>query len=164
MLSIVAFVLASSLTLQSAPQESRAAELYAQGSYELALQAYRALPQDKLAPADQRRIAERILECDARSALGTENPDPSRLEGAIKALLEFQLEVQRPEDKDEVWARAEEALGDVYYTHPNRRDWSSAWPHYDAALQWWAGSSELERARGRYLEIVFRIGWPEQNH
>ena len=141
MLQIVALALASSLTFQSAPQQKSAAELYAQGSFELALKAYRAIPQDKLAPAERRRLEERILECDARSALASANPDPSRYETAIKALLEFQRKAERPEDKDQVWAEAEEALGDVYYMHPNRRDWSSAWPYYNAALEWWSGST-----------------------
>ncbi len=163
MLSIVALLLACTLDLQAAPQDARAAELYAQGSYELALQAYRAIPQDKLAPADKRALAERFLECDARSAMASANPDPSRLEGAIKALLEFQRKAERPEDQDGVWVQAEEALGDVYYMRPNQRDWSSAWPHYNAALEWWSGSGELEQARTRYLAIVFRIGWPEQD-
>src|SRR5258706_4880333 len=162
MFSIVALALASTPPLQSAPQDARAAELYAQGSYELALQAYRAIPQDKLSPADKRALEERILECDARSAISSANPDPSRLEGAIKGLLEFQRKAERPEDQDGVWVLAEEALGDVYYMRPNARDWSSAWPHYNAALEWWSASGELERARTRYLGLVFRIGWPEE--
>jgi len=167
MLPLVALVLALVPELatnqQAAPQDARAAELYAQGSFELALQAYRAIPQEKLSPADKRALEERILECDARSAMGSANPDPSRLEGALKALLEFQRKAERPEDRDGVWVQAEEALGDVYYMRPNARDWSSAWPHYNAALEWWSGSGELERARVRYLAIVFRIGWPEQD-
>jgi uncharacterized protein YfaS (alpha-2-macroglobulin family) len=164
MFSIVALVLASSLNLPPAPQQKSAAELYAQGSYELALQAYRAIPRESLAPAERRRVEERILECDARSAMASANPDPSRSEGALKALLEFQRKAERPEDKDEVWAEAEEALGDVGFVNPNRRDWGNAWPHYSAALEWWSGSAELERARTRYLGIVFRLGWPEQDH
>jgi uncharacterized protein YfaS (alpha-2-macroglobulin family) len=163
MFSIVALALALTLDFQAAPQDARAAELYAQGSYELALQAYRAIPQGELTRAEQRALAERILECDARSAIASANPDPSRLEGAIKALLEFQRKAERPEDQDGVWVLAEEALGDVYYTRPNARDFSSAWPHYNAALEWWSASAELEPARARYLGIVFRIGWPEQD-
>ena len=161
--TVSAWALAPLLAAQDpAALRQRAAESYAQGSYELALQAYRALPQASLAPAERRWIEERILECDVRSAAATENPDPSRLDQTFRALLEFQKRAERPEQRDQVWAEAEEALGDVYFLPRQRRDWNSAWEHYLAALEWWAGSSAIETARARYLGILFRVGWPER--
>lgn len=140
----------------------RAAELYAQQSWQLALEAYRAVPAQALAPADRRWIEERILECDARSAVATDNPDSSRVDASFRALLEFQKRAERPEQRDQAWAEAEEALGDVYFLPRQRRDWNNGWEHYLQALQWWARSSAIETARARYLGILFRVGWPER--
>ena len=39
-------------------------------------------------------------------------------------------------------------------------NWGAAWPHYQQALDWWAGQRELDRARDRYLKIVFRAAHP----
>jgi len=33
-------------------------------------------------------------------------------------------------------------------------------PHYQAALDFWAGAADVETARRRWLDIVFRMGWP----
>ncbi|MBK7643937.1 MAG: alpha-2-macroglobulin [Planctomycetes bacterium] len=163
MLRLAALVLATFLQSPLAQEEQRAEAFYAQQSWELALESYRAIPLADLSAADRRRIEERILECDARSAASTDNPDPSRFEQAVKGLTEFQRKAERPEDKDEAWVRAEEALGDVYFLGRNRRDWGTAWPHYSSALDWWAGSGELERARTHYLSILFRVSWPDQD-
>ena len=39
-------------------------------------------------------------------------------------------------------------------------NWGAAWPHYQAALDWWAGQRDISRARDRYLKIVFRAAHP----
>ena len=162
MLSIATLLLLFTLPTAPAQDAQRADQLYAEKSWQLALESYRAIPREKLAAHEARRVEERILECDARSAAATANPDPSRLESALKGLAEFQRKAERPEEKDECWVAAEEALGDVFWISPNRRDWGSAWPHYQAALDWWSGSGELDRAREHYLSILFRLGWPEE--
>ena len=39
-------------------------------------------------------------------------------------------------------------------------NWSAAWPHYQQALDWWAGQRDLDRARARYLRMVFKAAHP----
>ena len=39
-------------------------------------------------------------------------------------------------------------------------DGPGAWPHFQQALDWWAGQRDLERARARYLAIVFKARSP----
>ena len=39
-------------------------------------------------------------------------------------------------------------------------NWGAAWPHYQPSLDWWAGQRDLERARARYLKIVFKAAQP----
>ena len=39
-------------------------------------------------------------------------------------------------------------------------NWGAAWPHYQQALDWWAGQRDLDRARDRYLKIIFRAAHP----
>ncbi|HWF88035.1 MAG TPA: alpha-2-macroglobulin family protein [Pyrinomonadaceae bacterium] len=38
--------------------------------------------------------------------------------------------------------------------------WGVAWPHYQQALDWWAGQRDINRARDRYLKIIFRAAYP----
>src|SRR5262249_2110717 len=35
-------------------------------------------------------------------------------------------------------------------------DWNQAWPHYQQALDWWAGQSNLDAARQRYLQLFWK--------
>jgi hypothetical protein len=63
-------------------------------------------------------------------------------------------------DRDLVWAEAHESLGDFFWTRRNQMNWGSAWPHYQQSLDWWAGQRQLERARDRYLTIVFKAAEP----
>src|SRR5260221_13399048 len=39
-------------------------------------------------------------------------------------------------------------------------NWGMAWPHYQQALDWWAGQPEIARARARYFKIVFKAAEP----
>ena len=48
-------------------------------------------------------------------------------------------------------AEVHESLGDFWWTRRNQRNWGQAWPHYEKALDWWAGSESIDRARQRYL-------------
>ncbi len=70
----------------------------------------------------------------------------------------------RPYDKDDerdlVWAEAHESLADLFWTRRNQMNWGAAWPHYQQALDWWAGQREIDHARDRYLKIVFKAAEP----
>ena len=52
--------------------------------------------------------------------------------------------------------------GDYFWSRRNMTDWSQAWPHYQNALDWWAGTADIELARARYLKIVWTCAHPSQ--
>src|SRR6266850_5270498 len=51
-------------------------------------------------------------------------------------------------------------LADLFWTRRNQMNWGAAWPHYQQALDWWAGQREISKARDRYLKIVFKAAEP----
>ncbi len=57
-------------------------------------------------------------------------------------------------------AEINQSLGDYYWMRRNARNWHQAWPYYQKALGYWAGSRDLEVARQRYLQTVFSISLP----
>jgi uncharacterized protein YfaS (alpha-2-macroglobulin family) len=57
-------------------------------------------------------------------------------------------EIVNGANHDRVWAEANESLADL----------TRNYNYYIAALDWWAGSDDLELARRRYLAIVRRMG------
>ena len=70
-------------------------------------------------------------------------------------------DIQREEDQDLVWVEVQESLGDFNWMRRDGRDWNSAWLHYNLALNWWAGSDQIDLARDRYLGIVWKIARPQ---
>jgi uncharacterized protein YfaS (alpha-2-macroglobulin family) len=138
----------------------RAERLYAEGSYELAHRAYDEASTLELAPEDRRWLLFRLADTDWRSAAATDNPDSTRIERAKSALDALQRKVERPEQRDEVWADAEESLGDFEWLRRESQNLSAAMPHYQMALDFWAGARDVEKARGRWLPIAFRMAWP----
>ena len=59
--------------------------------------------------------------------------------------------------------KCEESLGDYFWTRRNSHNWGEAWPHYQKALDWWAGAADIELARQRYLKIVWTMARPPQH-
>ncbi len=51
-------------------------------------------------------------------------------------------------------------MGDFYWQRQDVRNWGAAWQHYQQALDWWAGSDQIEMARQRYLNLVEKIAQP----
>src|SRR4029079_19014340 len=86
--------------------------------------------------------------------------DTTKFEQAQKQLEELIRVANADEDRAVIWAEAHESLGDYFWTRTNSRDWSNAWLHYQQALDWWAGQRQSERARDRYLKIVFTAAEP----
>ncbi|MFN0009061.1 MAG: alpha-2-macroglobulin family protein [Planctomycetota bacterium] len=139
---------------------ARAESLYAEKSYQLAHEAYAEATTLELGSADRRFLLFRLADTDWRSAASSENPDSTRIERARAALHELHSKVQRPEDKDVIWAEISESLGDYEWMRRDSQNLGGAMPHYQAALDFWAGASDVETARRRWLDIVFRMGWP----
>jgi uncharacterized protein YfaS (alpha-2-macroglobulin family) len=138
----------------------RAEKLYAQGSYELAHRAYDEASTLELEATDWNWLVFRLADTDWRSASASENPDSTRIERAKNALDALQKKFERPEEKDEVWAQVEESLADLEWLRRETQNFGAALPHYRAALDWWAGARDIERARARWLAIAFRMAWP----
>jgi uncharacterized protein YfaS (alpha-2-macroglobulin family) len=139
---------------------ARAEKLYAEKSFQLAHEAYAEATTLELGEGDKRFLLFRLADTDWRSAASSENPDSTRIDRARAALQELQAKIVRPEDRDSIWAEIEESLGDFEWLRRESQNLGSAMPHYQAALGYWAGAPEIETARRRWLDIVFRMGWP----
>src|SRR6185369_9302758 len=131
---------------------------YTQGSYARANELYSRIDKSKLNPTEARWVEFRLADTSWRAEAATQSSDTTRLEQAQKQLEEL-IRVKET-DHDLVWAEAHESLGDFFWVRRNYSSWGYAWPHYQPALDWWAGQLDINRARDRYLRIVFRAATP----
>jgi uncharacterized protein YfaS (alpha-2-macroglobulin family) len=139
---------------------ARAEALQAEGSYELAHRAWLEVDTTKLSPDEKRWVEFRAADTSWRSAAGSHNADTTAVDGARRALEEMQQKIERPEDHDRTWAEVEESLGDWHWLRREANDFSGALPHYQRALDWWAGARDVDAARDRYLAMIGRMAWP----
>jgi len=133
---------------------------YAQGSYARANEIYSRVDKTKLNPSEARWVEFRLADTTWRAQAATETADTTKYEQAQKQLEELIRVSDKESDRDLVWAEAHESLADFFWTRRNNMNWGGAWPHYQLALDWWAGQRDLNRARDRYLKIVFRAAYP----
>jgi alpha-2-macroglobulin len=139
---------------------SEAETQYAQGSYARANEIYRTIDKTKLVAADSRWVEFRLADTSWRAQAATQTSDTTKFEQAQKQLEELIRVSDKDDDRDLVWAEAHESLADFFWTRQNQINWGIAWPHYQQALDWWAGQRNLDRARDRYLKIVFKAAQP----
>lgn len=118
-----------------------------------------AVAQLQLPPPARRWAAFRLADCRWREQAAAGQSDPSKLNEAREALVRMIRDVKRAEDKDRVWAEVHESLGDSMWRR-GEQNWSGAWANYQAALDWWAGQSDLDTARARYLALVRKAAAP----
>ncbi len=97
-----------------------------------------------------------------RAAAGSQNPDDGELQAARAALQTFLAAATPGQPHDEVWAQAQASLGDWHWRRPQSRNIHAALPHYQAALDFWAASPDIERARAQYLSIAFCLFEPDR--
>ena len=133
---------------------------YAQGSYARAHELYARIDKSKLSGSDSRWVEFRLADTSWRAQAATETSDTTKYEQAQKQLEELIRVIEKETDRDLVWAEAQESLGDFFWVKRHQMDWGAAWPRYQQALDWWAGQRDLDRARARYLKIVFRASHP----
>lgn len=138
----------------------RAEALRTEGSYALALEIYRNLADGDVPEDEARWLALRIADCTWRSLAATEQPDPTDFQHARAELQRIVQAAKREEDRDRVWAEAQESLGDSWWSTPHHNNWHQAWSHYRTALEWWAAGDDIELARKRYLAIIHRAARP----
>ena len=150
------------LAQQMDPSEVKkeAEKYYNEGSYARAHELYKKLDATKLAPQEARWLSFRLADTLWRSEASTQSPDNTNIEKSRQQLNELVRDINRQEDKDQVWAEVQESLGDSYWLPNSSRNWGQALPYYQNALDWWAGSDQIETARNRYLRIVWKIDQP----
>jgi len=154
-----AFRLAYAQTTDFQSVKTEAERLYAEGSYALAHQRYAQLDLARLAPDDARWVRFRLADTDWRARAAARQADAQAFEAARTGLEAIVKAASRPAERDRVWAEAQVSLGDFWWTRPASQNWYQAWPHYAAALDWWAHSPDLATARDRYLHILFRAAY-----
>lgn len=164
LLTAVALLLAIALPQGAQPGydavKAEAERAHAEGSYSRALEAYRRAAPLAPTPAERRWVDFRTADSLWRSRAATDTGDTTELDSARTALEALGRDPARPADRDPVWAEAHESLGDWHWSRRQSRNWGGAWPHYASALDWWAGQSDLESARARYLRIIWKASEP----
>jgi hypothetical protein len=148
----------ASAQAQDVPQlRERAERHFADGSYALARDVYERLDALELEASEARWIDFRLADTTWRAAAGSNNPDDTELERARQSLERLVRDVERKEDRDRVWLEVQVSLGDFWWIRSGGRNWSAAWPYYQRAFETWSASSDVDAARARYLELVWRI-------
>ena len=158
-ISAFAFLLFNAIAQQSDYSQLRndAETQYAQGSYARANELYSKVDKSKLSAAEVRWVEFRLADTSWRAQAGTQTSDTTRFEQAQKQLEELIRVADK--EHDIIWAEAHESLGDFFWRR-GQMNWGMAWSHYQPALDWWAGQRDIERARDRYLKIVFKAAEP----
>jgi alpha-2-macroglobulin len=141
--------------------KAEAEHLYAEASYSKARELYLKARAVKLQPEESRWVEFRLADTLWRAQAATQTADTTKYETAQRQLESLIRERRRYEDHDRVWAEAQESLGDLWWTRRDARNWAQAWPHYQQALDWWAGTKDLDLGRARYLKIVWTMTQPE---
>jgi len=139
---------------------ARVEEQAARQSYALALRELEAAGALELRPREERWVDFARADLGWRDLAASEDPDPSALEAARGALDAFLSTYERPEQRDELWARTQESKGDSRWLRRNDRNRGLAFSAYGEALEFWASSPDLDTARARYLELVWRMVAP----
>ncbi len=139
------------------PQVKAEAErFYASGSYARANEIYSKVDKIGLPAVEVRWVDFRIADTTWRSQAASETADSTKFDLAQKQLEELIRVADKENERDLVWSEAHESLGDFYWIRRNQMNWGTAWPHYQQALDWWAGQRDTARARVRYLTLVFK--------
>jgi alpha-2-macroglobulin len=160
LLSLLCFATPRSQQSNYETLKTEAERLYAEASYSQARELYLKARAVKLQPDDARWVEFRLADTLWRAQAATLTADSTKYETAQRDLESLIRERRRPEDHDRVWAEAQESLGDLWWTRRDARDWTQAWPHYQQALDWWAGTKDLDLGRARYLKIVWTMTQP----
>jgi uncharacterized protein YfaS (alpha-2-macroglobulin family) len=141
--------------------KAEAEKYYAEKSFSRALEVYERAAKLNAGAAERRWIDFRIADTRWRADAASPNPDRTQVNEA-RIALEKMTAGDAP--RDVVFAEARESLGDFFATHPHQSNIYEAQRHYTGALDFWAGSSNVEYARRRYLDLVYKMAPDEQYH
>jgi uncharacterized protein YfaS (alpha-2-macroglobulin family) len=128
---------------------------FAEGSYARAHELYVSVKRESLPTDEQRWVRFRVADTMWRAEAADPKRDDSELLPARDELLALLREIG--DDHDKLWAEINESLGDLAASPLGMAGLQPASTYYEAALDWWAGSGDIERARTHYLSIVRRI-------
>jgi uncharacterized protein YfaS (alpha-2-macroglobulin family) len=136
-----------------------AESFYNEKSYARALELYEKAGTMKLSPAEARWVEFRRADTLWRAEAASDTSDTTKLDQSRDKLTAL-VQLKNDAARDRVSAEAEESLGDFWWARRNAQNWSEAWQHYQKALDWWAGERDLETARERYLQIIWKAVAP----
>jgi uncharacterized protein YfaS (alpha-2-macroglobulin family)/tetratricopeptide (TPR) repeat protein len=128
---------------------------FAEGSYARAHELYAGVKREALPLAEQRWVRFRVADTMWRAEAADPKRDDTEVTKAREELLALLRETG--DDHDKLWAEINESLGDMAASPLGAGGLQAASQYYEAALDWWAGSGDVERARMHYLSIVRRI-------
>jgi len=140
----------------------RAEAAFAERSYSRAHELYASVKPDALPLPEQRWVRFRIADTMWRAEASDPKRDDTEVSKARDELLALLRETGA--DHDELWAEINESLGDLADSPVGTTGWPSVVPYYEAALDWWAGSGDINHARAHYLGIVRRIASGDDNY
>ncbi len=140
--------------------KSEAEHLYADASYGKAREVYLKARALELSKTESRWVDFRLADTEWRSQAATHTSDSTKYDEARRRLEILVRDITRVEDRDLVWAEVQESLGDFWWMRNDSKNWGAGWQTYQQALDWWAGSADIETARDRYLTIVWKIAKP----
>ncbi|HMJ24322.1 MAG TPA: MG2 domain-containing protein [Pyrinomonadaceae bacterium] len=140
--------------------KAKAEQEYAAGSYARAYEIYAKVSKAGLPPEEIRWVDFRVADTLWRAQAATATADATKFEQAQKQLEELIRAGDKEDPRDLVWVESHESVADFFWTRRDQMNWGMAWPHYQQALDWWAGQSEIDRARAHYLKIVFKAAEP----
>jgi alpha-2-macroglobulin len=162
---VVSFITAHAQQTDYNSIKTEAEKFYAQGSYAKSRELYVKAKGIAIPQAEARWVDFRLADTLWRSQSATQTADATRYEAARNDLEALIRDIKLAEDRDPVWAEVVESLGDFWWMRNNSRNWQQGWQYYQQALDWWAGSANLDIARERYLKIIWKIAepsWAEQ--
>src|SRR6185503_6231646 len=162
--AVFAFLLFNAAAQQSDYLQLRSAaeKEYSQGSFQRAHEIYAQVDKTALTTSERRWVEFRLADTSWRAHAATQSSDNTKMEEARKQLKELSV-VDKDTERDLVWAEVQESLGDSFWSR-REMNWAAAWPYYEQALDWWAGQRDLDRARARYLAIIFRAASSPNNY
>jgi uncharacterized protein YfaS (alpha-2-macroglobulin family) len=140
--------------------KAEAEKFYSDASFSKANELYQQAKALNPSGKEERWVAFRLADTEWRAQAATQTADSTKYEEAKHQLEVLVRDVQRLEDRDLVWTEVQESLGDFWWVRRDSKNWYQGWQYYQQALDYWAGSADLETARARYLKIVWKIAKP----
>jgi uncharacterized protein YfaS (alpha-2-macroglobulin family) len=151
-----------------------AERFYAEKSFAEAHKLYQAMDLAKLSVDEKRWVEFRRADTLWRAAeTADEDEGKTALADAEKNLEALVVGRDRAGEKDRVWAEAHESLGHLLLKTPDRirpmnvrrhpgnfafgEQRGAAWDHFEKALEWWAGSRDIDFARKRYIDLAWSV-------